>query len=190
MSQIPPENDDKAAAPQVTKEITADEVETNTDGDALEALHRDLHEMKEKAQVHWDQFVRAQAELDNLRKRAERDLTNAHKYALERFANELLPVKDSLEMGLSAAEGAEADSSIREGIELTLRMFAQVLDKFGILEINPLGERFDPERHQAMTMQPTNEQPPNTVLAVMQKGYMLNDRLLRPAMVVVAKSET
>ncbi|AOV17334.1 nucleotide exchange factor GrpE [Acidihalobacter aeolianus] len=166
-------------------------METTTDegeGDAMEALHQDLQEMKDKAQAHWDQFVRAQAELDNLRKRAERDLSNAHKYALERFANELLPVKDSLELGLEAARSADADASTREGIELTLRMFGQVLTKFGIEEVNPVGERFDPERHQAMTMQPSDEQPPNTVLAVMQKGYVLNERLLRPAMVVVAKA--
>lgn len=190
MSQKKPENNDKASAPQDIADAMAESAENKSGDDALEALHRDLNEMKEKAQVHWDQFVRAQAELDNLRKRAERDLTNAHKYALERFANELLPVKDSLEMGFTAAESANADASIREGIELTLRIFGQVLNKFGIVEISPLGEKFDPERHQAMTMQPTDEQPPNTVLEVMQKGYMLNDRLLRPAMVVVAKSET
>lgn len=191
MSQIPPENDDNASTHRDVAEITGSDVESNNlDGDALDALHHDLQEMKDKAQAHWDQFVRAQAELDNLRKRAERDLTNAHKYALERFANELLPVKDSLEMGLDAAEGGEGGSAIREGIELTLRMFSQVLGKFGIQEVDPLGERFDPERHQAMTMQPTDEQPPNTVISVMQKGYMLNDRLLRPAMVVIAKPIT
>ncbi|AOU99579.1 nucleotide exchange factor GrpE [Acidihalobacter yilgarnensis] len=190
MSQIPPQNDEKTQASPDVSEMAGSAESGGAEGDALEALHHDLQEMKDKAQVHWDQFVRAQAELDNLRKRAERDLANAHKYALERFANELLPVKDSLEMGMSAAEGAEGDSSIREGMALTLRMFAQVLTKFGIEEVNPVGERFDPERHQAMTMQPSDEQPPNTVLAVMQKGYVLNDRLLRPAMVVVSKSPT
>lgn len=190
MSQKPPRTDENttpespASTTSPTVEVTADDGE----GDAMEALHRDLQEMKDKAQAHWDQFVRAQAELDNLRKRAERDLSNAHKYALERFANELLPVKDSLELGLEAARSADADASTREGIELTLRMFGQVLTKFGIEEVNPVGERFDPERHQAMTMQPSDEHPPNTVLAVMQKGYVLNERLLRPAMVVVAKA--
>ncbi|OBS10330.1 nucleotide exchange factor GrpE [Acidihalobacter prosperus] len=187
MSQIPPQNgdntSDEAEKPSVGEQpVQAENV------DAMEALHRDLQEMKDKAQTHWDQFVRAQAELDNLRKRAERDLANAHKYALERFANELLPVKDSLELGMGAADGADAVASIREGMELTLRMFGQVLAKFGIEEVNPVGERFDPERHQAMTMQPSGEQPPNTVLGVMQKGYVLNDRLLRPAMVVVSKA--
>ena len=156
-------------------------------GDALDVLQQDLEAMEAKAKEHWDQFLRAQAELENLRRRAERDLENAHKYALERFAGELLPVKDSLEMGLDAASGAEAEK-IREGMELTLRMLTQVLEKFGIQEINPAGERFDPERHQAMTAQPTDECPPNMVLSVMQKGYLLNDRLLRPAMVMVSKA--
>ncbi|WP_083250789.1 nucleotide exchange factor GrpE [Acidihalobacter aeolianus] len=190
MSQKPPRSDENTPL-ESPASTTSPTVETTTDegeGDAMEALHQDLQEMKDKAQAHWDQFVRAQAELDNLRKRAERDLSNAHKYALERFANELLPVKDSLELGLEAARSADADASTREGIELTLRMFGQVLTKFGIEEVNPVGERFDPERHQAMTMQPSDEQPPNTVLAVMQKGYVLNERLLRPAMVVVAKA--
>lgn len=155
--------------------------------DSLEALQRDLEAMEAKANEHWDQVLRSQAELDNLRRRAERDLESAHKYALERFAGELLPVKDSLEMGLEAAAGADADK-IREGTELTLRMLTQVLEKFGIQEVNPVGERFDPERHQAMSAQPSEDCPPNTVVSVMQKGYLLNDRLLRPAMVVVSKA--
>lgn len=155
--------------------------------DALDALQRDLEAMEAKAKEHWDQFLRAQADLENLRKRAERDLENAHKYALERFAGELLPVKDSLELGLDAA-GDAGDGKIREGTELTLRMLTQVLEKFGIQEVNPVGERFDPERHQAMTAQAADDCPPNTVLAVMQKGYLLNDRLLRPAMVTVSKA--
>ncbi|WP_455379905.1 nucleotide exchange factor GrpE [Acidihalobacter prosperus] len=191
MSQKTPQNDNHA--PSELDDGALEEVKTeqeaDVDGkDAMDVLKRDLQEMEEKAKDHWDQFVRAQAELDNLRKRTERDLANAHKYALEKFANELLPVKDSLEMGLNAAEGGEGEANIREGVELTLRMFNKVLTKFGIEEVDPAGERFDPERHQAMTMQPSDEHPPNTVLEVMQKGYVLNDRLLRPAMVVVSKA--
>lgn len=191
MSQKTPQNDKHAPAELddgALEEIRAEQ-ESDSDGrDAMDVLQRDLREMEEKARDHWDQFVRAQAELDNLHKRTERDLANAHKYALEKFANELLPVKDSLEMGLSAAEDGEGEANIREGMELTLRMFNKVLTKFGIEEVDPVGERFDPERHQAMTMQSSDEHSPNTVLEVMQKGYVLNGRLLRPAMVVVSKA--
>ncbi|APZ42233.1 nucleotide exchange factor GrpE [Acidihalobacter ferrooxydans] len=160
---------------------------STADEDTLDAVRRDLEAMETKAKEHWDQFLRTQAELENLRRRAERDLENAHKYALERFAGELLPVKDSLEMGLDAAAGAEAEK-IHEGMEMTLRMLTQVMQKFGVQEIEAMGARFDPERHQAMSAQPTAEYPPNTVVAVMQKGYLLNDRLLRPAMVMVSKA--
>lgn len=156
--------------------------------DALEALQRDLEAMENKAREHWDQVLRTQAELENLRRRAERDLENAHKYALERFVKELLPVRDSLELGLKAASEAQADK-IREGMEMTLRMLDQVFEKYGIRELDPVGERFDPERHEAVSTQADASQPPNTVVAVMQKGYTLNDRLLRPAMVVVSKAE-
>ncbi|MEJ2629999.1 MAG: nucleotide exchange factor GrpE [Acidihalobacter sp.] len=180
MSEKNPQERDETQSPE---EVATEQAP----GDALDVLQRDLEAMEDKAKEHWDQFLRTQAELENLRRRAERDLENAHKYALERFAGELLPVKDSLEMGLDAAAGGEAEK-IREGMELTLRMLTQVLEKFGIQEINPAGERFDPERHQAMTAQPTDECPPNTVLTVMQKGYLLNDRLLRPAMVMVSKA--
>lgn len=155
--------------------------------DSMLALQRDLEAMEGKAKEHWDQLLRTQAELENLRRRAERDLENAHKFALERFAKELLPVKDSLELGLEAAGGADAEK-IREGMEMTLRLLTQVLEKHGIREVNPVGERFNPELHEAVSTQPSEDQPPNTVVAVMQKGYTLNDRLLRPAMVVVSKA--
>ena len=189
MSEKNPQERDATQSPEeaATPSPEAAAEQQQAPEDALDALQRDLAAMEAKAKEHWDQFLRAQAELENLRRRAERDLENAHKYALERFVGELLPVKDSLEMGLEAASGAEAEK-IREGMALTLRMLAQVLEKFGIQEINPAGERFDPERHQAMTAQPTDECPPNTVLSVMQKGYLLNGRLLRPAMVMVSKA--
>ena len=142
-----------------------------------------------RAQENWDQLLRARAEQENLRRRTERELENAHKYALERFAQELLPVRDSLEMGLAAA-GAEAAQSekLREGTELTLKMLVNAMDKFGIKEINPLNEPFNPDLHQAMAMQESAKAAPNTVITVMQKGYLLNDRLIRPAMVMVAKA--
>ncbi|MEM6985286.1 MAG: nucleotide exchange factor GrpE [Pseudomonadota bacterium] len=133
--------------------------------------------------------LRLHADMENLRKRAARDIDNAHKFSLEKFANELLPVRDSLEMGLDAANKDDADvSGIREGTDLTLKMLVSAMDKFQLVALDPTGESFDPERHQAMTLQESAEHAPNTVMAVMQKGYTLNDRLLRPALVMVSKA--
>ncbi|RLA04031.1 MAG: nucleotide exchange factor GrpE [Gammaproteobacteria bacterium] len=148
-----------------------------------------LEDARGKADEHWDQVVRLQAEMDNLRKRSERDLANAHKFALERFANELLPVKDSLEMGLAAFDTEAADpDKLREGVVLTLQMLSAAMDKAAIKEVNPQDERFNPEFHQAMSMQERDDVEPNTVVTVVQKGYTLNERLIRPAMVIVSKA--
>ncbi|MGD8711843.1 MAG: nucleotide exchange factor GrpE, partial [Thiohalophilus sp.] len=131
----------------------------------------------------------ANADLDNLRRRTERELENAHKYALERFAQELLAVRDSLEMGVIAAEQEEASvEKIKEGTELTLKMLESAMQKFNIQAIDPQDEPFNPELHQAMSMVETPDKAPNTVINVMQKGYMLNDRLIRPAMVIVSRA--
>ncbi len=153
-------------------------------------LHALLEDARTKADEHWNQCLRMQAELDNLHKRGVRDLENAHKYALEKFAGALLPVRDSLEMGIAAAsQGQNIDpAKLIEGSELTLKMLAGVLEKFGITEVNPQGERFNPQFHEAMSIQPRADLEPNTVVAVMQKGYLLNDRLIRPAMVIVSKA--
>ncbi len=159
------------------------------DAPAAEAgeLHALLSDARAKADEHWDQCLRLQAEIDNLRKRHERDLANAHKFALERFANELLPVKDSLEMGLlAAADGTDA-AKLVEGSELTLKMLSGALEKNNVKEINPLNEQFNPEYHEAMSMQERRDVAPNTVVTVVQKGYLLNDRLIRPAMVIVSR---
>jgi molecular chaperone GrpE len=137
------------------------------------------------ADENWDRYLRAAAELDNVRKRAARDMENARKYALERFATELLAVRDSLEMGLQAAEEAGVADLI-EGNRATLKQLSSTMERFGVTEVDPLGEPFDPALHEAMTMQPSAEVEPNTVLTVFQKGYTLNGRLLRPARVVVA----
>jgi len=157
------------------------------EGPSVEALTAMLEEAKRKADDYWDKLVRAKAELDNLRKRHDRELENAHKFAIERFVSELLPVRDSLELGLSAAQEADADlSKLREGKELTLKLLVGVLGKFGIEEVDPAGQPFNPERHQAMSLQPRDDVPANTVVTVVQKGYTLNGRLVRPAMVIVS----
>jgi molecular chaperone GrpE len=146
-----------------------------------------LEDARNKADENWNLCLRLQADLDNLHKRSERDLANAHKFALERFAQELLPVRDSLEMGLATAVGGQVDPArLQEGVELTLQMLTTALGKFGITEINPQLERFNPDFHQAMSMQERADIEPNTVVTVVQKGYLLNDRLLRPAMVIVS----
>lgn len=141
--------------------------------------------LKALAGENWDKYVRASAELENVRKRASRDVENAHKFALERFCSELLAVKDSLEMGLAAADKADA-KSLLEGKEATLKLLAATMERFGVVELDPEGEPFDPQQHEAMTMQPSADVEPGSVLTVFQKGYALNGRLLRPARVVVA----
>ncbi len=135
-----------------------------------------------------DEMLRMRAAADNLRKRAERDVEAAHKYAVERFANELLPVKDSMELGLSAALAATEVGTIKQGMEMTLKMLHDFLDKMRIRKLDPQGERFDPDFHQAMTMREADGIEPGTVLQVLQSGYLLNDRLLRPALVVVSRA--
>jgi len=148
----------------------------------LEALTLERDKLKEEV-------IRQQAEQENLRKRMQRELEKAHKYALEKFAEELLPIKDSMEMGLEAARQETADvQTLREGGELMHNMMANVLEKFAIKEVHPQGEKFDPNFHEAMSMVPNPEVESNTVLWVHQKGYTLHDRLLRPARVVVAKN--
>lgn len=154
----------------------------------VKELSKKLEEAEQKAAENWDKVLRIQAEMENLKRRTQKDLENAHKFALENFAKELLTVVDSLELGLQAAIGDSPEvQKFREGSELTLKQFEAVFSKFNIEVVNPLGQAFDPELHQAMAMQPSADAEPNTVINVFQKGYVLNGRLLRPAMVVVAK---
>jgi len=154
---------------------------------AEEAVDADfvLEELQAKANEHWDRYLRAAAETENVRKRAIRDVEQARKFALENFSRELLAVKDSLEMGIAAADNADAESLLA-GKEATLKLLAGTLERFGIAEIDPGGEPFDPDLHEAMTMQPSADVEPGSVLTVIQKGYALNGRLLRPARVIVA----
>ena len=156
--------------------------------DELGQLRLQLAESESRANENWDRLLRLQAEMENQRKRAQQDVTKARKFALEGIVGDLLPIKDSLEMGLAAAQAEDADpNSIIQGAELTLKMLAQVFEKNNILEVNPVDEKFDPEFHQAMSMQQIEGKATNTVASVMQKGYTLNDRLVRPALVMVAK---
>ena len=167
------------------------EAVNETAGEAFspEELMDRLDQAEKKATDNWDQLLRTKAEMDNIRRRTQKDLENAHKFALEKFVTELLGVKDSLELGVSASQQENATVDIvREGSEMTLNMLAGLFEKFNVVEVNPEGEKFNPEHHQAMSMQPNAELEPNTVMAVMQKGYLLNDRLVRPAMVMVSKA--
>jgi molecular chaperone GrpE len=143
-----------------------------------------LADAERRAREHQDAWLRAKAETDNVRKRAQIDVANAHKYALETFSSELLPVKDSLEAALATDKGTT--EALRSGVELTLKQLVNVFEKSGLKEINPVGEKFDPHRHQAISMLPSDKEP-NTVINVLQKGYLLNDRVIRPALVTVAK---
>lgn len=153
----------------------------------VEALQKLLEKEKEQSAANKDIALRAQAEMDNLRKRTSRDIENAHKYALEKFVNELLPIMDSLELGMSAAESAENIDDLREGMNLTIKMFNSAMEKFNVKVLEPQGEKFNPEQHEAVSMQEIEGTESGTVITVMQKGYELNGRLVRPAMVVVAK---
>ncbi len=155
----------------------------------IEELKKELEEARQKANDARDKAVRAQAEMENLKKRTQKELEDAHKFVLTSFSKELLPVFDSLVLGLQAATGdSEEVKKFREGSELTIKQFESLFAKFNIVAIDPLGQPFNPEQHQAMLMQEVDGAEPNTVVNVFQKGYTLNGRLLRPAMVVVAKA--
>ncbi|CAM4327515.1 nucleotide exchange factor GrpE [Pseudoalteromonas ostreae] len=152
-------------------------------------LYAELEDAKQTIANQKDSVVRAAADVDNIRRRAAQDVEKAHKFALEKFANELLPVIDNLERAIEFSDKEnETLKPLLEGIDMTVKSFNDAVAKFGVEIVNPQGEQFNPEFHQAMSIQPSNDVTPNTVLAVMQKGYTLNGRLLRPAMVMVSKA--
>ncbi|KPV91264.1 MULTISPECIES: nucleotide exchange factor GrpE [Pseudoalteromonas] len=152
-------------------------------------LYAELETAKQTIADQKDSVVRAAADVDNIRRRAAQDVEKAHKFALEKFANELLPVIDNLERAIEFSDKEnETLKPLLEGIDMTVKSFNDAVAKFGVEIVNPQGEQFNPEFHQAMSIQPSNDVSPNTVLAVMQKGYTLNGRLLRPAMVMVSKA--
>jgi molecular chaperone GrpE len=147
-----------------------------------------LEDARARADDHWDQLLRTRAEMENLQRRQARELENAHKFALDGFVRELLQVRDSLELGYDAAHAPGADiAKLREGTELTLKLMADTMTKFGVEVVAPEGEPFNPELHQAITLVPRDDLPANTVVTVVQRGYRLNGRLVRPAMVIVSR---
>ena len=154
--------------------------------ETMPSLEEMLKQAELAAQEHHDAWLRAKAEAENIRRRAQTEVANAHKFAVESFSSELLAVKDSLEAAL-AVENATVES-LKSGAELTLKQLVSVFDKFNVAEINPVDEKFDPHKHQAMGMV-ASDAVPNTVVTVLQKGYQLHDRVLRPALVMVAKAK-
>jgi len=153
----------------------------------MEQLQQALTQAEERAKNHWDQYLRAVAELENVRKRAQRDIESASRYGLEKFAQELLPVRDSLELAVQNAGRGDAQSLV-QGQEATLKLLVKAFDKASIVGLDPVGLPFDPAQHEAMMAQESTTAEPNSVLQVVQRGYELNGRLLRPARVIVAKS--
>lgn len=173
--------EDEDLLEQIEPETAADEAEVLT----IEDLQQQLDEARK---VIDESSLRARADIDNLQRRHKKELEKAHKFALDNFTSELLPVWDSLELGIQAALDHTADvDKLREGNELTLKLLSDVMNKFGVEQIDPVGEPFNPEEHQAMSIQPSDEVSPNTVTAVVQRGYKLNGRLIRPAMVMVSQ---
>ncbi len=167
-------------------ETSSEQPEQAAQAEIMPSLEEMLKQAKLKAQEHYDAWMYAKAEAENIRRRAQDDVSKAHKFAVERFSNELLAVKDSLEAGLSV-ETATVEN-FKSGMELTLKQLTSVFEKFNIKEISPVGEKFDAHKHQAIGMLESGQEP-NTVVSVMQKGYQLHDRVLRPALVMVAKAK-
>ena len=185
-AQVDPPKDE-VSQDEVEPEISEETV-TEAEEPTIESLSEQIEALKTTAADNLDRAIRAQAELDNVRKRTSRDIENAHKYALEKFINELLPVLDSLELGINALENMEDTSSLREGMEITMKMFCSSLEKIGVKPVeSQKGEKFNPDQHEAVTMQEVEDVESGAVTTTLQKGYELNGRLIRPAKVIVAK---
>jgi len=188
-NQEPIENEETERAVTAGADQPGDSSGEPVTDESIDDLQKQLEGARAKAEQNLELALRAKAELENATRRHEQDLEKAHKYALDSFVKELLQVRDSLELGIQAgqAEGAGIDKLL-EGSELTLKLLSDVMNKFGVEQIDPDGEPFNPEEHQAMSMQPRDDVAPNTVVAVVQKGYKLNGRLVRPAMVMVSQA--
>jgi len=178
------EDDVKSSPEDLTEE------ELDAADNAIGELEKEMDEAQAEQEKLRDQLIRMHAQIENIKRRAEKDVSSAHKYAAEKFVRELLPVVDSLEQALETGLDVASDDSakhMQEGIELTMKMLLSALEKMGVKQMNPLHEPFDPIHHEAMTMAPTNDHAPNTIVTVVQKGYLMHDRVVRPARVVVAK---
>jgi molecular chaperone GrpE len=191
-SEIEAPEDSQAAEQDTTQETNEEQIDLPDSEDAPEEgseSDQALDAALEQAQNAKDDLLRVQAEMQNLRRRTEQDIEKAHKYGQEKLSIELLAVMDNLERAQEAASNSEDEAikAIREGVDLTVKGFADCFKKFNIETVDPLGEPFDPQLHQAMSMQENTESEPNTVIAVMQKGYTLHGRVIRPAMVMVSK---
>jgi len=183
-------NDDVNVENQTAEEAVqqADEALEEAQQTVQEDVAALLEEARAEAEKHKDMALRVQADMENLRRRTRIDVESAHKYALEKFVNELIPVIDSMEMGMDAASKEDVSvESIKEGLEITFKQFLDVMQKFDVARVDPKGEKFDPQLHEAMTMVPSPEHETNTVMEVFQKGYTLNERLVRAARVIVAQ---
>jgi molecular chaperone GrpE len=179
--QNPTPNDETAA--QNAQQPNAADAASATEAADVNETEALLAEAQAKATALQEEFLRAKAETENVRRRAQEDVQKAHKFAIENFAENLLPVLDSLEAALTHSSTDLA--KVREGVELTLRQLTAALEKGRVVEVNPVGEKFDPHRHQAISMVPADQEA-NTVVTVLQKGYVIADRVLRPALVTVA----
>lgn len=181
--------EENLVTPEAEMDLHANHTEVGEHEYTIDELKAELAEAKQTAQENWDKALRAQAEMENLKRRVQKDIEDAHKFGLTKFVSEMLPVLDSLFMGLQAATGeSEEVKKFREGCELTIKQFESAFEKFNVVTLDPTGIPFNAELHQAMMTQVVEGVEPNTVINVFQRGYMLNGRLLRPAMVVVAKA--
>jgi len=175
---------------EIVEDALKDEAEGETAASEEVDLQAALDAATTRADENWEKLLLAKAEVENIRRRTQKDIEKAHRFSVEKFAKEMLPVVDSLEMGLASVDASEGDVvAIKEGMELTHKQLLASLEKSGVKQINPEGESFNPDLHQAISMVPSPDHEPNTVIQVFQKGYTLNERLLRPAMVIVSQPQ-
>jgi len=193
-NNVEEKNTDAEQEPSVeaSESLVGDVVDGDIELEAAEAtgLVAELEIATARADENWEKLLLAKAEVENVRRRSEKDVEKAHRFSIEKFAKNMLPVIDSLEMGLLSASDTGGDvSAIKEGMELTHKQLLSALEKSGIQQVDPVGSAFNPEFHQAMSMVPSPDHEPNVVIEVFQKGYTLNSRLLRPAMVIVSQAQ-
>ncbi len=187
--KLTPEQGDSTSESETPEQQATEEQVVEDSNQELDGLKAQLAEADDKLRRAGEEVLRAHAEVENFRKRSAREIENARKFALERFMADLLEVNESLERGLEAADGEQVSAAqLKDGMELTLKMLNSVCAKHGLQQINPEGEKFNPEHHEALSMVPSDNAEPDTIINVVQKGFILNDRLLRPARVIVAKS--